>query len=355
MAVLDEGGLLVLWERICMQIRHFFSNLAPGGIMITGPGGKPATSEAFGVRQDRETLYEGTVEAGTGIPMGTGNETLFVNMPEEDLSQAMELDRIVLSIDGQYSGLGIPACNNRADTGEEGMIFYKDGILGVVLPDREAHSFWMGKENAALTVDGIPEKLNDLVTLGYYQEHLPAAVGAGRNSLIQQTGLASADGEGAMAVNAGNAGGQWAFAAGNGTAGGEYAFSAGGGTEAAGRGAAAFGIGTKASGSGTAAFGNGTVASARNAAALGNGTIAAGEDQVVFGRYNLLDTQEEYAEVAGIGQGGARANGRTLDWNGNEWLAGTLETDALILREADGSRVRITVRSGQLAVEPVSE
>ena len=380
MAVLDESGLLVLWERICMQIRHFFSNLAPGGIMITGPGGKPATSEAFGVRQDRETLYEGTVEAGTGIPMGTGNETLFVNMPEEDLSQAMELDRIVLSIDGQsrkllrrhygndpaqdpcmlfgntkYSGLGIPACNNRADTGEEGMIFYKDGILGVVLPDREAHSFWMGKENAALTVDGIPEKLNDLVTLGYYQEHLPAAVGAGRNSLIQQTGLASADGEGAMAVNAGNAGGQWAFAAGNGTAGGEYAFSAGGGTEAAGRGAAAFGIGTKASGSGTAAFGNGTVASARNAAALGNGTIAAGEDQVVFGRYNLLDSQEEYAEVAGIGQGGARANGRTLDWNGNEWLAGTLETDALILREADGSRVRITVRSGQLAVEPVSE
>jgi hypothetical protein len=156
-------------------------------------------------------------------------------------------------------------------------------------------------------------------------------------------------------LKAGDAGGQWAFAAGNGTAGGEYAFSAGGGTEAAGRGAAAFGIGTKASGSGTAAFGNGTIASARNAAAFGNGTIAAGEDQVVFGRYNLLDSQEEYAEVAGIGQGGARANGRTLDWNGNEWLAGTLETDALILREADGSRVRITVRSGQLAVEPVSE
>ena len=101
MAVLDESGLLVLWERICMQIRHFFSNLAPGGIMITGPGGKPVTSEAFGVRQERETLYEGTVEAGTGIPLGTGNETLFVNMPEEDLSQAMELDRIVLSIDGQ--------------------------------------------------------------------------------------------------------------------------------------------------------------------------------------------------------------------------------------------------------------
>ena len=380
MAVLDESGLGVLWERICAQIRHFFSKLMAGGIMITDSDGKPVTSAAFGVRQEREMIYEGTVEAGTGIPMGTGTEALFVNMPEEDLSQALDLDRIVQSIDGQsrtflrrhygndpaqdpcmlfgntkYSGLGIPACNNQADTGEEGMIFYKGGILGVVLPDSDAHSLWIGRENAALTVDGIPEMPNDLVTLGYYQAHLPTSLGEGRNSLIQQTGLASADGEGAMAVNAGKADGWMSFAAGSGTAGGEYAFSAGAGTEASGRGSVSIGIGTKASGSGTAAFGNGTVARGRNAVAFGNGAVASGQDQVVFGRFNLQDTQEEYVEVAGIGQGGARANGRTLDWNGNEWLAGTLETDALILREADGSRVRITVRSGQLAVDPVSE
>ena len=32
---------------------------------------------------------------------------------------------------------------------------------------------------------------------------------------------------------------------------------------------------------------------------------------------------------------------------------GTLETDALILRAADGSRVRVTVQSGQLVLEAV--
>ena len=378
MAVLDENGLGVLWERICLQVRHFFADLMPGRVAVTGSNGKLMTSASFGARLDRRTVYETTADAGAGIPAGTGPETLYVILTETDLSEALDTDRITCSIDGEsrillrrhygedpaedpcilfgntrYSGIGIPECGNQADTGEGGMLFYTDGILGVVLPDSGAHTLWLGSENAALTVDGTPEKPEDLVTLAYYRDNLPASRGEGVNSLIQQTGQTRAEGEGGMAVNAGSAGGRMAFASGNSTAGGEYAFAAGVGTAAQGRGSAAFGSGTKAAGSGAAVFGNGATASARNSAAFGTGTFASGEDQMVFGRYNVPDTQDDFAEVVGIGQSGARSNGRTLDWNGNEWLAGTLETDALILRTADGSRVRITVRSGQLVLEAV--
>ena len=73
-----------------------------------------------------------------------------------------------------------------------------------------------------------------------------------------------------------------------------------------------------------------------------------------LGRYNLPDTQEEYTEADGIGQGGRRANGRTLNRNGDGWFAGKLETDTVILRNADGNRMRAAVRSGQLAPDPVT-
>lgn len=45
---------------------------------------------------------------------------------------------------------------------------------------------------------------------------------------------------------------------------------------------------------------------------------------------------------------------RTFDWNGDEWFAGKLETDTVILRNADGNRRRVAVRSGQLVMEPVT-
>ncbi|MBQ9010859.1 MAG: hypothetical protein IJ088_16245 [Clostridia bacterium] len=380
MAVLDESGLGILWERICAQIGAFFGSLSPDKLVITDSGGKLVTSAFFGVRLNRQMIFEATASAGEGMPMGLDTETLYVTMPEEDLSVALETDQVTLSIDGQsrrllrrhygedpaqdpcmlfgntrYSGIGIPAFDSQTDTGEDSMVFYMDGILGVVLPDSDAHTLWIGQESAALTVEGTPEQDSDLVTLKFYRDNLPITRDEGKNSLIQQTGLASASGEGAMAINAGTARGRMSFAAGSGTAEGEYAHSAGVGCESSGRGSAAFGIGTKAVGSGSAAFGSGNVANARNAGVFGSGTYASGEDQVVFGRYNSPDTEGEYVEVAGIGQSGSRANGRTLDWNGNEWLAGTLETDALILRESDGTRVRITVRSGQLVVEPMEE
>lgn len=69
-----------------------------------------------------------------------------------------------------------------------------------------------------------------------------------------------------------------------------------------------------------------------NALAIGVNSIAKNANQFVFGRYNEQDTSANpssnsgnYVEIVGNGNGvNARSNARTLDWNGNETLAGML-------------------------------
>ena len=55
-------------------------------------------------------------------------------------------------------------------------------------------------------------------------------------------------------------------------------------------------------------------------------------DHHVFGKYNIVDPSTAsidengtYIEIVGNGAAAnVRSNARTLDWNGNEWLAGDL-------------------------------
>ena len=59
--------------------------------------------------------------------------------------------------------------------------------------------------------------------------------------------------------------------------------------------------------------------------AEGNYTIASGQYQHTSGQYNVEDLNNTYAEIVGIGTStSGRKNGRTLDWSGNEQLAGSL-------------------------------
>lgn len=81
---------------------------------------------------------------------------------------------------------------------------------------------------------------------------------------------------------------------------------------------------TNATGDNSHAEGNSTEASGNNSHAEGYGTIASSSDQHVSGRYNIEDTNNIYAEIIGNGTSLGRGNGRTLDWNGNEVLAGKL-------------------------------
>lgn len=81
------------------------------------------------------------------------------------------------------------------------------------------------------------------------------------------------------------------------------------------------------------AFGNNTTASGTYSHAEGMETIANHNAQHVFGRYNITDPSTntadqigDYIEIVGNGTADdARANARTLDWDGNETLAGSID------------------------------
>lgn len=75
------------------------------------------------------------------------------------------------------------------------------------------------------------------------------------------------------------------------------------------------------------AEGGNTKATGSCAHAEGYDTLASSDYQHVFGRYNVEDTAGTYIEIVGnrkAGTSGGRKNARTLDWSGNEWIAGTL-------------------------------
>ena len=138
----------------------------------------------------------------------------------------------------------------------------------------------------------------------------------------------------------------------NTTASGNHSHAEGNGTTASGSSSHAEGNYTTASGSGSHAEGNYTTASQSCSHAEGNGTqakgisshgegqsttasgdyshaegnhtIAAGSAQHVSGRYNIADNNNTYAEIVGNGTINTRSNARTLDWQGNETIAGDL-------------------------------
>ena len=68
-----------------------------------------------------------------------------------------------------------------------------------------------------------------------------------------------------------------------------------------------------------------TIASGIGSHAEGYLTIAKGIYQHAGGLYNIQDDNNAYAEIIGNGTTeNARSNARTLDWSGNEWVAGSM-------------------------------
>lgn len=106
---------------------------------------------------------------------------------------------------------------------------------------------------------------------------------------------------------------------------GNWSHSEGLATVASSFAAHAEGASTVASGNRSHAEGADTVASAYAAHAEGNNTIAASHAQHVGGKFNVADSVGRYAEIIGNGDDdNNRSNARTLDWNGNETIAGDL-------------------------------
>ena len=132
--------------------------------------------------------------------------------------------------------------------------------------------------------------------------------GTGTSSIREGTGLA---------------GGNYSHAEGNSVANGNYSHSEGSG---------------KVYGQYGHADGENTLANGYNSSASGSNTIANGRSQHVVGEYNVADGPEstgynrhEYVEIVGIGTSSRRRNGRTLDWNGNEVVEGSITSNSGVL------------------------
>lgn len=84
------------------------------------------------------------------------------------------------------------------------------------------------------------------------------------------------------------------------------------------------GYSTKANRNMSHAEGNSTIAEGIAAHAEGNNTIAGSDYQHVQGKYNIADYNNKYAMIVGNGTMNHRANALTVDWNGNQTIAGEL-------------------------------
>ena len=186
------------------------------------------------------------------------------------------------------------------------------------------------------------------------------------NSAEAQGDHSHAEGSGAVASGAGShvegggttASGNYSHAEGEYTeAFGNVSHAEGDGTTASGQVSHAEGGETIASGDWSHAEGAGTEASGYYSHASGQNTIANHKAQYVFGAFNIEDPsnadnyeQGTYIEIVGNGNGDdpqnvTRSNARTLDWSGNEWIAGNFFMDGSIItmNGSSGAKYQIVI------------
>lgn len=175
--------------------------------------------------------------------------------------------------------------------------------------------------------------------------------GSGALSINRASGYAVGDYSVAVGNN-NQAQGTSAMAEGNNTiAYGNYSHAEGHTTIAIGERSHAEGYGTTANGYASHSEGSLTKALGSHSHAQGYETRANGDYQSVIGRFNQVDNNSTYAEIVGVGTSNSnRQNGRTLDWQGNEYLLGFLEAERVKTHSgtniqvlmADGSTINIT-------------
>jgi len=167
--------------------------------------------------------------------------------------------------------------------------------------------------------------------------------GSGADSVQESNGVADgqyshaegrgqATGYGAHAESYGSASGQYSHAEGmSNTVNGAYAHAEGANNTISSNAIAAHAEGGNNTVNGTYGHGEGRYNSALAAFSHAEGyhTRASRRSQHVFGEYNAYETTSagakgQYVEIVGNGDENTLSNARTLDWEGNETLAGTL-------------------------------
>ena len=231
-----------------------------------------------------------------------------------------------------------------------------------------------GTEIGNITVDGNETKL---YAPGVTQHtHAAADITSGamniRNGFTGTPGNWSVS-EGTTATSGYGATGNYAHAEGSGTratgsashaegynnsstagATGNYSHSEGQTTKASGIASHAEGNSCTASGRESHAEGVACIASGDHSHAEGCYVNAASESQHASGRYNVTDSSGTYAEIVGNGTSSERSNARTLDWSGNEWLAGAIDPDGgYVIGNATITALGtgLTVSNGVLSVD----
>ena len=198
---------------------------------------------------------------------------------------------------------------------------------------------------------------NDSEAVDYILNKPAIKAGQGNNSIIEGNGTtASGDYSHAEGYQTTASGDQGSHAEGYGTTAGDVCSHAeGNGTTASGFSSHTEGSGTTASadfshaegryttasGDSSHAEGGATTASGNNSHAEGSNTIANHKSQHVFGEFNTADPSTaflslrgNYVEIVGNGTTNTnRSNARTLDWQGNEVLAGKITANGVNLND----------------------
>ena len=133
---------------------------------------------------------------------------------------------------------------------------------------------------------------------------------------------------------------------------GDYSHAEGSSSVAEGKSAHAEGGTTTASGMYSHAQGRKTVASGAQSHAEGNETIASGNTQHVQGKWNVPDAGK--AHIVGGGTSDTdRKNIYTLDWNGNAYFAGGLETEYINVATENDIDNALTAEAAKMSQDSV--
>lgn len=268
----------------------------------------------------RDTNFKVTQTAVLS-PTANGNTTAFIDTISQDTNGNITVTKKNLDTSGTWSGISAKATAANLTTTQNAIVKYSN----------TTGSF----ANSGVTIDSN----NNITTTGNVtatELKGYVTVGQATGSTLGEHATAEgydviASGDYSHAEGCGNGllvgGVEGVYLQASGTA----SHAEGWGTTASGDYSHAENDETTASGEASHAEGYETVASGTYSHAEGYNTIAARCSQHTFGEYNIEDTQGssgsskgKYIEIVGNGTANARSNARTLDWSGNEVLAGKL-------------------------------
>jgi len=331
----------------------FKGTLGTGGTITTLPTAA-ASNEGYTYKVITAGTYASQTAKVGDVFVSNGSAWVLIPAGDdiEDTWRAINVNGTQLKGNGITSGaINFKNGGNVTVTGSG-----SDITLGVAsgysIPSTTQQTAWTNKQDAldaqtAYTAKGTSTKVPTITTnaLGQVTAITETDIAFPTVDISGKMDKANPEGTGKFILNRKSGSsvsyGDYSFTAGySNVAKGNESVAFGYGNTASGVGSFVEGIGNTASGASSHAEGNMTTASAGSCHAEGFDTIASKLAQHVFGEYNIEDTESNplsrridnrteygrYVEIVGNGTAdNARSNARTLDWNGNETLAGNIK------------------------------